>query len=363
MAVDGDPEHGLDRARPARPVHRDHDRPQPSTTSRCCSRARGWPGVGSARCASGRRSRAVRRRARRAFAAGRPTRHVSGQRRCDHRADLARRHRRRHHGLVDRTPVGIAEADFGIGMSPEVIRTPTDMTAAMRDAGVDAPVTYVLTRRAGRPTNRWRADPEIRMLRDIDVPAARGGRRRRDRPRRPAGGRRHARRLCSASTARRHRYASPACPTAAGWAAADGDDATAWMTPFNHVDGAVLRRRARRCESADVGAATRRELLTRDGAASLAGSGDGRRRARSARRRRPLVVHPPRRVLPPARCASRSWPATSRPPGTAATATRADARGDHRDRQHRAAPTCHPRSTPGAATTSCRSTAWRYPCA
>ena len=67
-------------------------------------------------------------------------------------------------GYVDRTLVGFAEADFGIGMSPEVIRTPTDMTTAMRDGGVDAPVTYALTRERVRPTNRWRDDPEARIV-------------------------------------------------------------------------------------------------------------------------------------------------------------------------------------------------------
>ena len=29
-------------------------------------------------------------------------------------------------------------------------------------------------------------------------------------------------------------------PSAAGWAAADGDAATAWITPFGHVVGAAL---------------------------------------------------------------------------------------------------------------------------
>ena len=142
-------------------------------------------------------------------------------------------------GLVDRTPVGIAEADFGIGMSPEVIRTPTDMTAAMRDGGLDAPVTYVLTRQRVSATNRWRADPEIRMLRDIDVPSPEAVD--------VDATVRVDQRAADTTLAGLLGIDGPTAsarltgvPAAAGWAAADGDDATAWMTPFNHVDGAVL---------------------------------------------------------------------------------------------------------------------------
>ena len=143
-------------------------------------------------------------------------------------------------GYVDRTLVGFAEADFGIGMSPEVIRTPTDMTTAMRDGGVDAPVTYALTRERVRPTNRWRDDPEARIVRDIDVPAAQS-------VDTDASVRVDARAADATLAALlgidgpRASVRLTGVPTAAGWAAADGDESTAWITPFGHVDGAVLQ--------------------------------------------------------------------------------------------------------------------------
>ena len=77
-----------------------------------------------------------------------------------------------HHGHdhPDRTPVGFAELDVGLGQSPERIVVPSDVTTAMRDASIERPVTYVLTRERVRATNRWRADPEWRIVREIDVP-------------------------------------------------------------------------------------------------------------------------------------------------------------------------------------------------
>ena len=142
-------------------------------------------------------------------------------------------------GRPDRTGVGFAEIDLGLGDSPEVITVPTDLTTAMSEGGVVRPVTYVLTRERVRPTNRWRADPEWRIVRVIDVPAAQD--------------------VTVGVDVRLDLRASDAvlagllgiegptasarltgAPTAGGWAAADGDVATAWVTPFNRVNGSAL---------------------------------------------------------------------------------------------------------------------------
>jgi len=142
-------------------------------------------------------------------------------------------------GRPDRTGLGFAEIDVGLGANPEVIRVPTDLTTAMADAGVLRPVTFVLTRERVRPTNRWRSDPEWRIVRQIEVPFEQES--------------------TLDVSVRLDRRASDAVlsdligidgptasarltgvPTAGGWMAVDGDDRTAWITPFNRVTGTAL---------------------------------------------------------------------------------------------------------------------------
>ena len=145
----------------------------------------------------------------------------------------------RGHAHPDRTPLGFAEIDPGLGQSPERIVVPSDVTSALRDAGIERPVTYVLTRERVRATNRWRGDPEWRIVREIEVPFAQD--------------------VNVDTTVRLDLRASDSVlaellgitgptatarligvPAAGGWAAADGDEATAWITPFNEVVGAAL---------------------------------------------------------------------------------------------------------------------------
>ena len=142
-------------------------------------------------------------------------------------------------GRPDRTGVGFAEIDTGLGDSPEVITVPTDLSTAMSDAGVERPVTYVLTRERVRPTNRWRSDPEWRIVRDIEVPS--------DQESTVDVTVRLDRRASDTVLATLLDIEGPqssarlvGVPDAGGWMAADGDDATAWITPFNEVVGAQL---------------------------------------------------------------------------------------------------------------------------
>lgn len=142
-------------------------------------------------------------------------------------------------GRPDRTGVGFAEIDVGLGDSPEVITVPTDLTTRMTEAGIERPVTFVLTRERVRPTNRWRSDPEWRILRLIDVPSdqdvsvgvdVRLDRRASDMVLAELLG-------IEGPTASARLTGSPA---SGGWMAADGDPATAWVTPFNRVRGSAL---------------------------------------------------------------------------------------------------------------------------
>jgi arabinofuranan 3-O-arabinosyltransferase len=146
----------------------------------------------------------------------------------------------RGNGRPDRTPVGFAEIDAGLDPSPEWIVVPSDLTTAMRDAGIERPVTFVLTRERVRATNRWRADPEWRLMRMLDVPftaefdvdtTVRLDLRAPDAV--------LAELLGITGPTATARLAGVAA--AGGWAAADGDAETAWITPFNEVVGSTLR--------------------------------------------------------------------------------------------------------------------------
>jgi len=139
----------------------------------------------------------------------------------------------------DPTKVGFAEVDTGLGASPEVIVTPTDLTSALRAAGVERPVTYVLTRQRVAPTNRWRSDPEWTIEREIDVPF--------DQPATVSAEVRLDARASDTVLAGLLGISGPTSsarllgvPAAGGWAAADGDPTTAWTTAFG--DGVLGTR-------------------------------------------------------------------------------------------------------------------------
>ena len=242
------------------------------------------------------------------------------------------------------------------------VRTPTDMTTAIRDGGVDAPVTYTLTRERVRPTNRWRDDPEARIVRDIDVPAAQA-------VDTEASVRLDAR-AADATLATLLGIEGPRAsvrltgvPTAAGWAAADGDESTAWITPFGHVDGAVLQA----------------ELVDPDAPMSVTQRAGDYSRVTALRLSQGAASADVVLAAPDAEGRSsftlpdgfEAGPVRDRDHGERAghhprpplRRHRAAAGSDHRDRQRGPHARCRPRSTRGAATTSFRSTGWRSPSA
>ena len=170
LAIDGDPNTAWTVLDPRRAVPRDHDddrgRPRHAAAARRARRrppARAryrWPST----AADHRRSCSTNARSSPGSAS--TSRRPAGRRRSA--SSLGR--------IVEGPDtarlvlVGIAELDAGLGQIPEWIVVPSDLTTAMRDGGIERPVTYVLTRERVRPTNRWRADPEWRIARRLDVP-------------------------------------------------------------------------------------------------------------------------------------------------------------------------------------------------
>lgn len=136
-------------------------------------------------------------------------------------------------------PVGFAEVlafdELGITPTVEVVVTPTD---AVTDGSSSVPTAYVLTRWRADPTDRDRRDPEPRLVRRIQVPAAATMEVRAEVRIDPHADDVTLTRLFGSSaeaSARLH-----GVPTARGHAAVDGDPSTAWITPFGGAEGATL---------------------------------------------------------------------------------------------------------------------------
>ena len=134
--------------------------------------------------------------------------------------------------------VGFAEIGTGLPPTVEVVRPPSDAATTFADAD-DTPVSFVLTRLRTRPTDRWRSDPEPTMVRDIELPAGAHVR--------PAVTVRLDQRATDGVLADLLGITGPrasdrlvGAASAAGWAAADGDPATAWTTPFSGAIGSTL---------------------------------------------------------------------------------------------------------------------------
>ncbi|HEX4981699.1 MAG TPA: hypothetical protein VFV63_08375, partial [Ilumatobacteraceae bacterium] len=132
--------------------------------------------------------------------------------------------------------VGFAEIDTGLGPTVEVTRPPIDWVEAVEP---EVQVDQVLTRLRIDPANRWRRDPEPRMVRDIIVPpghdaaaqvTVRVDARAPDRVLADLLG------LGGATASER----LTGMPTSGGWSATDDDPATAWITPFGRPIGPTL---------------------------------------------------------------------------------------------------------------------------
>jgi arabinofuranan 3-O-arabinosyltransferase len=131
--------------------------------------------------------------------------------------------------------VGFSEIVTGRPPTVEVVRVPTDALGAVAD---ETPLTVALTRQRVDPMDRWRDDPERRLVREVELPSHRE--------------------LDTSVEVRVDRRASdealaalfgwPAWATSrltgsvanAGVAAIDGDPSTAWITAFDEAPGAIL---------------------------------------------------------------------------------------------------------------------------
>jgi arabinofuranan 3-O-arabinosyltransferase len=131
--------------------------------------------------------------------------------------------------------VGFADIITGLAPTVEVVRVPSD---ALHAIGADTPLTVALTRLRVDPMDRWRADPEGRLIREFDLDTART--------------------LATSVELRVDRRATDeSLATLFGWpawassrltgsvanagvSAIDGDPETAWITAFGGAVGATL---------------------------------------------------------------------------------------------------------------------------
>ncbi|MGH9135210.1 MAG: alpha-(1-_3)-arabinofuranosyltransferase domain-containing protein, partial [Ilumatobacteraceae bacterium] len=132
--------------------------------------------------------------------------------------------------------VGFAEIATGLGPTLEVVRPPVDWSASI-DGG--QPVDQVLTRLRVDPANRWRRDPEPRLVREVTVPdghTAATELTARLAPRASDDVIAELLGLTGATASER----LTGMLSAGGWAATDGDPGTAWITPFGRPIGPTL---------------------------------------------------------------------------------------------------------------------------
>ncbi|MEJ7800870.1 MAG: hypothetical protein WKF60_10130, partial [Ilumatobacter sp.] len=131
--------------------------------------------------------------------------------------------------------VGFSEIDLGLGPTVEVVRPPHD---ALDDLDADTPFGLVFTRLRTDPMDRWRDDPEPRLVREFDLPTVRSFDVDLDV--------RIDARASDAELARLFGWPAVASsrligsPRHAGAAAIDGDPSTSWITAFDEAEGATL---------------------------------------------------------------------------------------------------------------------------
>ncbi|MEP7202961.1 MAG: alpha-(1-_3)-arabinofuranosyltransferase family protein [Ilumatobacteraceae bacterium] len=139
------------------------------------------------------------------------------------------------HG-ADPGPSAVGFAELGLGAHLEVVNLPSDVS----DAAADTPLAVVLTRLRTDPLNRWRSDPEPRLVRDITVGTDRSfvttlTLHRNDRATDDV-----LNKLAGVATATSNRRLV-GDPHSTAARAIDGDTSTAWTSPFFNVVGSRLQ--------------------------------------------------------------------------------------------------------------------------
>ncbi len=131
--------------------------------------------------------------------------------------------------------VGFAEISTGAGPTLEVVRPPHD---GLRHLGAETPLTLSFSRLRTDPMDRWRDDPEARMVREFELPALR--------TMSIEAGVRIDPRASDAALAGMFGWSATAStrltgsPRNAGVSALDGDAETSWITAFGEALGATL---------------------------------------------------------------------------------------------------------------------------
>ena len=132
--------------------------------------------------------------------------------------------------------VGFAEVSAGIGPTEEVVRVPSNVLPSV---GANQQLDVVLTRLRTLPTNRWRSDPETHLMRSFTLAQ--------ERPATPTVTARLDQRASDTVIASLLGWTGTVAnrrltgvPAMGGWAATDGDPATAWVTPFGQAIGSTL---------------------------------------------------------------------------------------------------------------------------
>ena len=138
-------------------------------------------------------------------------------------------------GATDPGASAVGFAELGLGSHPETVRLPDDV----RGVAPSTPIAIVLTRLRTDPLDRWRSDPEPRMIRRFDLGS---GRRftaqfvlRRD----SRASDDVLNRLAGVETATSNRRLEGDPKSTAAYAF-DGDPNTAWTSPFSDVVGSTL---------------------------------------------------------------------------------------------------------------------------
>ena len=138
-------------------------------------------------------------------------------------------------GATDPGASAVGFAELGLGSHPETVRLPDDVRAVAPSTSM----AIVLTRLRTDPLDRWRSDPEPRMIRQFDLGAGRQFTAkfvlRRD-ARAPDD---VLNRLAGVDTATSNRRLE-GDPKSTAAHAFDGDPNTAWTSPFSDVVGSTL---------------------------------------------------------------------------------------------------------------------------
>src|SRR4051794_14359009 len=138
-------------------------------------------------------------------------------------------------GATDPGPSAVGFAELGLGAHTEVVALPSD-TAKVQ---AQTPVTVVLTRLRTDPLNRWRSDPEPRMIRQFVVDSDRDFTTRITLRRNDRASDALLNDLSVLTTAASNRRLT-GDPEATAAHAIDGDPTTAWTSPFSNAVGSAL---------------------------------------------------------------------------------------------------------------------------